>query len=932
MERIANKIANLSKLILLLAVILLIPSVFGYFNTNINYDILSYLPNNISTTKAEKILKDSKLILLLAVILLIPSVFGYFNTNINYDILSYLPNNISTTKAEKILKDDFGCGTLAVILLIPSVFGYFNTNINYDILSYLPNNISTTKAEKILKDDFGCGTLAMLIVENMDDKDVAKIKDKVAKVDGVADVLWVDDFMDLSVPKEILPKDMLIVENMDDKDVAKIKDKVAKVDGVADVLWVDDFMDLSVPKEILPKDMTDFLYNGDKSTMMIIKMEKATGDIKTQNAVSSIRNIAGKQSFLSGMCGILKDTKDLADKEVPLYILIGGLLILIILGLSLESTVIPIIFLTSIAMAVIYNFGSNIIFGEISYITKALAAVLQLGVTMDYSIFLFHRYEEEKLKFPDNKKDAMASAIRNTFISVIGGSVTTFAGFLALCVMDLAIGRDIGLVMAKGVLIGVICTITILPSFILVFDKQVEKYKHKTLIPNFNKVSKLVVKHNKKLAILFVIIFIPSYFGYKNADVYYNLDESLPANFPSIIATNKMKTDYNMESTNFILVKDTVAPNDLSKMIKEIDESLPANFPSIIATNKMKTDYNMESTNFILVKDTVAPNDLSKMIKEIENLDGITSVIGLEKYIGPRINQDFLPDDILNEVKSKGYEEILVNSKYKAATDECNAQIEEINKIVHEYDKEGLVGGEAPLTLDLIKIADSDFTKVNIASIVAIFIIITILFKSASLPVILVATIECAIFLNLGIPYYTGTVEPFIASIVLGTIQLGATIDYAILLTSRFREERNEGYEKFVPYYTGTVEPFIASIVLGTIQLGATIDYAILLTSRFREERNEGYEKFEAMERSIKSSAPSIITSALSFFGATIGVGLISKLDMISALCTLMSRGAIVSMFIIIFILPAILLLFEGIVVKTSKNFITKKELCEESN
>lgn len=680
---------------------------------------------------------------------------------------------------------------LAVILLIPSVFGYFNTNINYDILSYLPNNISTTKAEKILKDDFGCGTLSMLIVENMDDKDVAKIKDKIAKVDGVADVLWVDDFMDLSVPKEILPKDM-----------------------------------------------TDLLYNGDKSTMMIIKMEKATGDIKTQNAVSSIRNIAGKQSFLSGMCGILKDTKDLADKEVPLYILTGGILILIILGLSLESTIIPIIFLTSIAMAVIYNFGSNIIFGEISYITKALAAVLQLGVTMDYSIFLFHRYEEEKLKFPDNKKDAMANAIKNTLVSVVGGSITTFAGFLALCVMDLAIGRDIGLVMAKGVLIGVLCTITILPSFILVFDKQVEKYKHKTVMPNFNKVSKFVVKHYKKLAILFVIIFIPSYFGYKNADVYYNLDESLPANFPSIIATNKMKTDYNMESTNFILVKDTIAPNDLSKMIKEI-----------------------------------------------ENLDGITSVIGLEKYIGPRINQDFLPEDIISEVKSKGYEEILVNSKYKAATDECNAQIEEINKIVHEYDKEGLVGGEAPLTLDLIKIADSDFTKVNIASIVAIFIIITILFKSASLPVILVATIECAIFLNLGIPYYTGTVEPF-----------------------------------------------IASIVLGTIQLGATIDYAILLTSRFREERNEGYEKFEAMEHSIKSSAPSILTSALSFFGATIGVGLISKLDMISALCTLMSRGAIVSMFIIIFILPAILLLFEGIVVKTSKNFITKKELCEESN
>jgi len=693
--------------------------------------------------------------------------------------------------AEKIANHSKLILLLAVILLIPSAFGYFNTNINYDILSYLPDNISTTKAEKLLKDDFGCGTLAMLIVENMDDKDVSKVKDKIAQVDGVADVLWVDDFMDLSVPKEILPKDM-----------------------------------------------TDFLYNGDKSTMMIVKMEKATGDIKTQNAVSSIRSIAGKQAFLSGMCGILKDTKDLADKEVPLYILAASILILVILGLTLESSVIPIIFLTSIGMAVIYNFGSNIIFGEISYITKALAAVLQLGVTMDYSIFLLHRYEEEKIKYPKDKKNAMANAIKNTFISVAGGSVTTIAGFLALCTMELGFGKDIGLVMAKGVLIGVLSTITILPSFILVFDKQIEKYKHRTVMPKFNKVSKIIVKNYKKLAILFVIIFIPSYFGYKNANVYYNLDESLPSNFPSIIATNKMKTDYSMESTNFILVKDSVSPNDLSKMIKEI-----------------------------------------------ENLDGITSVIGLEKYIGPRVYQDFLPDDILSEVKSNGYEQILVNSKYKAATDKCNAQIEKLNKIVHEYDSEGLVGGEAPLTLDLIKIADTDFKKVSAASIIAIFIIITLLFKSASLPVLLVATIQCAIFLNLGIPYYTGNVEPF-----------------------------------------------IASIVLGTIQLGATIDYAILLTSRFREERNEGYEKFEAMERSIKGSAPSIITSALSFFGATVGVGLISKLDMISALCTLMARGAIVSMFIIIFILPAILLLFEGIVVKTSKNFITKKELCEETN
>lgn len=693
--------------------------------------------------------------------------------------------------AEKIAKHSKLILLLAVILLVPSVFGYFNTDINYDILSYLPDDLSTTKAEDILKDEFGCGSLAMLIVENMDDKDVAKIKDKVAQVDGVAEVLWIDDFMDLSVPKEILPNDM-----------------------------------------------TDFLYNGDKSTMMIVKMEEGTATLKTQNAVESIRKIAGKQAFLSGMSGIVKDTKDLADKEVPLYVLVASILILIILGLTLESSVIPVIFIVSIGMAVIYNFGSNIFLGEISYITKALAAVLQLGVTMDYSIFLLHRYEEEEKKYPDDKIKAMSKAITNTVVSVFGSSTTTVAGFLALCVMDLSFGKDIGIVMAKGVIIGVLCTVTILPSFILVFDKQIAKYKHKTILPKFQRASKGIVKNHKKLAILFVIIFIPAYLGYKNADVYYNLDETLP---------------------------DTL--------------------PSIIATNKMKHDYSMESTNFILVKDSVSSNNVSEMIKEIEDLDGITSVIGLEKYIGPRIDEEFLPEDIINQVKSGGYEEILVNSKYKAASNECNAQIEELNKIVHEYDEDGLVGGEAPLTLDLIKIADTDFKKVSLVSILAIFIIIAILFKSVSLPVILVSAIECAIFVNLGIPYYTGTVEPF-----------------------------------------------IASIVLGTIQLGATVDYAILLCSRFKEELNTGLDKYKAMEVAIKSSAPSILTSALTFFGATVGVGFISQLEMISSLCTLMARGAIVSMFMIIFILPAILLLFESIIVKTSKNFIEISDSAKESN
>lgn len=445
---------------------------------------------------------------------------------------------------------------------------------------------------------------------------------------------------------------------------------------------------------------------------------------------------------------------------------------------------------------------------------------------------------KRKKKYPNDKIKAMTKAITNTVLSVFGSSITTVAGFLALCAMELGFGKDIGIVMAKGVIIGVLCTVTILPSFILIFDKPIAKYKHKTILPKFKKASKGIVKHYKKLAILFVIIFVPSFIGYKNASVYYNLDKTLP---------------------------DTL--------------------PSIIATNKMKHDYSMESTNSILVKDSVSSNDISKMIKEIENLDGITSVIGLEKYLGPRINEEFLPEDIVSEIKSGGYEQILVNSKYKSASDECNAQIEELNKIVHKYDKDGLVGGEAPLTLDLIKIADTDLKNVNIISNLAIFLIIAVLFKSASLPVILVAIIQCAIFINLGIPYYTGTVEPF-----------------------------------------------IASIVLGTIQLGATVDYAILLCSRFKEELNTGLDKYKSMELAIKSSAPSILTSALTFFGATVGVGFISKLEMISSLCTLMARGAIVSMFMIIFILPAILLLFESIIVKTSKNFIELSDSAKETN
>ena len=671
---------------------------------------------------------------------------------------------------------------IAILLLIPSAIGFLKTDINYDILSYLPDNLSTTQAEKILKEDFNCGSLAMLIVENMEDKDVSKLKEKVSKVDGVVDVLWIDDFLDLSVPKEMLPKDI-----------------------------------------------NDLLYT-DNSTLMVIKLEEGSASLKTLNAVESIRNITGNQAFLSGMASIIKDTKDISDKETPLYVVIAVILTLIVLSFTMDSYVTPFIFLLSIGFAIIYNFGSNIIFGEISYITKALSAVLQLGVTMDYSIFLLHRYDEERDKY-DSHIDAMAIAIQNTTTSIFGSSLTTIAGFLALCAMDLALGMDMGLVMAKGVLLGVICTVTVLPALILIFDKQIHKYKHRPILPTFKKSSEIVVKHYKKLVVLFLLLFIPSIIGSTNAKVYYNLDESLPDNLPSIIATNKLKKDYNMNSTNIVLVKDSLKP------------------------------YKVE-----------------QMIKEIENLDGINSVVALEKIIGPSVVQDILPSNLLNSVKSGGYEQLIVNSKYRAATDEAGIQIKKLNEIVHKYDKKGLVGGEAPLTDDLIKIADTDFKTVSFVSIIAIFVIIAVVFKSISLPVILVLAIESAIFINLGIPYYTNTIEPFIASIVIGTIQLGATVDYAILLTSRYKEELSV---------------------------------------------NEN--KFEAMRVSIQSSARSIVTSALSFFSATIGVGLISKLEMISALCSLMARGAIISMFIIIFMLPAILLTFNSLIIKTSKNFIPKK-------
>lgn len=672
---------------------------------------------------------------------------------------------------------------IAFLLLIPSVLGYLKTDVNYDILGYLPDELDTRIAQSILKDDFDCGSLGMLIVENMEDKDVSKLKEEVKKVEGVNDVIWIDDAIDLSVPKEILPEDI-----------------------------------------------RDIFYS-ENSTLMIIKFVGTDASTETENALSDVRKIAGKQAFLSGVAGVIKDTKDLANKETPIYVLIAVILSIIILSITMESYVIPIVFLSSIGIAIIYNMGSNVIFENISYVTKALSAVLQLGVTMDYSIFLLHRYDEER-ESRENKVEAMANAIEATIESVVGSALTTVAGFLALCVMDLALGKDIGLVMAKGVVIGVICTITILPALVLTFDKVIHKYKHKNILPTFQKSSSFIIKHHKVIVLISLLILIPAAIGKEKASVYYNLDESLPDNLPSIVANDKLKNEFNMVSTNIILVSD-----DLDRY-------------------KVK-----------------------EMVKELNNVDGVTMAAALESVLGSRIPENFLPNELLEQVKKGGYEGIIVNSKYKSATNEVAVQLDEINEIVKKYDPEGLVGGEAPLTNDLVTIADSDFKKVSIFSIVAIFLIIMVIFKSISVPVLLVLAIELAIFINLGIPYYTGT-----------------TI------------------------------PFISSIVIGTIQLGATVDYAILLTSRFKEELSNTNDKKEAMIKALQSSSRSIITSALTFFGATAGVGIISELEMISSLCVLMARGAIISMLVILFVLPGILLIFEGIIIKTSKSFIMCKK------
>ena len=673
---------------------------------------------------------------------------------------------------------------VSIILLFPAALGYFHTRVNYDILTYLPKEIDTMKGQDILLDEFGTGAFSMCVVEVMEDQDISKMRKNMEKVDHVKKILWYDSLADLSIPKTMLP------------------DKVQ-----------------------------DAFINEDKdATLMVIFFDSSMSSDETMDAIEELRSVADKQCYISGMSAVVTDTKNLSDKEVPIYVLIAVILAVIVLSLTMDSALIPVFFLLSIGMAIIYNLGSNVFFGEISYVTQALAAVLQLGVTMDYSIFLWHSYEENQERFPDDKKRAMAHAISNTLTSVIGSSITTVAGFVALCFMSFTLGLDLGVTMAKGVIFGVICCVTVLPSMILVFDKAIDKTRHKAIIPDLGVISGWVVKHYKAFIITFIIVLIPALWGYTHYEVYYDLAGTLPGNLDSVIANDKLDETFAMNSTHIILCDSSLEPKEVNEMMSKIDD-----------------------------------------------VDGVKATLGLDSLVGPTVPREMIPSDIKEVVMDENYQMLMISSEYKVASDEVNDQCDKIEKIMKKYDKNAMLIGEAPCTKDLITITNHDFNVVSTVSIGAIFLIIACVFKSISLPIILVAVIEFAIFINMGIPAFTGTKLPF-----------------------------------------------IAGIVIGTIQLGATVDYAILMTTKYRKARYNGVEKQEAITSALGASMQSVIVSALSFFAATFGVGLYSNVDMIASLCSLMARGAIISMFVVIFILPSMFMIFDKIICKTSKGFVQK--------
>lgn len=666
---------------------------------------------------------------------------------------------------------------ITVILLIPAAIGYVSTRVNYDVLSYLPKSLETVEGQDVMVDEFGTGAFSMIVVEDMEMKDAVKLEEQVEEIDHVKDVLWYDDILDTSVPVEMLPKDL----------------REAFFDGNA--------------------------------TMMIAFFDGTTSEDDTMDAIEEIRTTVTKNVYASGMSGVVTDIKNLALEEMPVYVAVASVLCLLVLLITMDSLVAPFIFLLTIGISIVLNLGSNFFMGEISYITQALAAVLQLAVTMDYSIFLLESFEANKERYPGDKKRAMAHAISNTFKAVSSSSVTTIAGFLALCFMTFKLGTDIGIVMSKGVIIGVIACVTVLPAMILTFDGAIEKTSHKTLIPSLDGVSRFLIKHHWIALILFAVILFPAAYGNSNYEIYYNLDTSLPGDIPSAQANDKLKEHFDMSSVHMVLLEDGL-------------------------TAKEK----------------------NAMLKEMKDVDGVKWVLGLDSLFGPNLPDYLIPEDVRGMLKTEKYEMEFICSDYSSATDESNEQIHKLDDIVKKYQKEGMIIGEAPLMKDLTDVTNVDLANVNYISIAAIFLIIMITFKSISIPVILVSVIEFAIACNMAVPYYTNTSLPFVASIVIGTIQLGATVDYAILMTSRYHKER-------------------------TIQKRSKKD-AILI----------------AHQASVKS----ILTSGFCFFAATFGVSLYSRIDMIGAICTLLARGAVISMVVVIAILPAMLWLFDGLIIRTS--------------
>ena len=672
---------------------------------------------------------------------------------------------------------------ISMLLLIPSFLGMAATRVNYDILSYLPDSLETVEGQDIMVDEFGMGAFSMVVVEDMELKDVAKLKEKFQDVEHVKDVLWYDSVADLSIPVSMIP--------------AKFKDG---------------------------------FFNGD-ATMMIALFDDTTSSDAAMEAVTDMRKIANEQCFISGMSGVVTDIKNIALQEMPIYVVIAACLSLLVLLLAMDSLVIPVLFLLSVGLAVVYNLGSNIFLGEVCYITKSLTAVLQLGVTMDYSIFLLNSFEAYKKKY-DAKDRAMAHAIADTFKSVAGSSVTTIAGFLALCVMTFALGRDMGIVMAKGVVIGVICCVTVLPAMILVFDGVIEKTKHKPLIRSMDKPSGFITKHYKVWLLIFLILLYPAVYGNNHTQIYYNIDKSLPATLDSNVSNEKLKEDFDMSTVHMVLLKNGLDSKEKTQMLDQIDK-----------------------------------------------VDGVKWSLGMNSLIGPTFPESMIPSNIKEMLQSDNYEVQFICSEYSSATDECNAQLDKIQKIVKKYSPESMVIGEAPLMKDLQDTTDVDLQRVNILSMAAIFVIILFVFKSISLPFILLAVIEFAIFVNMAIPYYQGVTLPFVASIVIGAIQLGATVDYAILMTSNYQKQRH---------------------------LGKTKKEAISIAHKF--------------------SMKSIIVSGCSFFAATFGVALYSQVDMIGAICTLLARGAVISTIVVLLVLPAMFMVFDPIIVHTSKGFLPDKK------